>query len=112
MPEGFVLALLNLASILSYAALLYAGTPPDIQAQGLFVVLLSSIIMGVAGAMLSSLQETCVVPDGSIVAAPSSVAAALAVTLAGAAPGVLGATLTVALAGTLLLTGLALLGIG
>ena len=108
---GFVLALMNLASILSYIALLYAGTPADVQAQGVFVLLMSSIIMGVAGALLSSLPVTCVVPDGSIVAALSAIAAVLVTSLAGAAPDVLSNTLAVALAATAMLTGLALLGI-
>ena len=109
---GFVLALVNLAPILSYVALLYAGTPPDVQAHGLFVLLMSSIIMGVAGALLSSLPVTCVVPDGSIVAALSAIAAMLVTSLPGAASGVLSNTLSVALAATAMLTGLALLGIG
>ena len=112
MTVGFVLAPLNLVSILSYVALLYAGAPPDVQAQGLFMLLMSSIVVSVLGALLSLLTGTCVVLDGSVTAALSTIAAILVMTLAGPGPDVLGAMLSVGLAATSMLRGLALLGIG
>ena len=107
-----VVALTSISSNLSYAALLFAGAPPDVQAQGLFSILLSAFVLGIVGAALSTLSVSLLSLEGVSIAAAATVAAPLIAGLTGAGPGVLGATLSVGLAGVTVLAGLALIGLG
>lgn len=109
---GLVVALVTLVQMLSYTALLFGTTPPDVQAQGLVMMLLSVILMAGVGAMLSTLPSSFLSHDGALIAVMAPAVAALAAGLAGAPPGVLGATVMAGLALTAIVTGLALLGLG
>lgn len=112
MIAGIVVALTSISSILSYSAFLFAGAPPDVQAQGLFSILLSALVLGLVGAALSTLRVSLLSVDGASIAAVATVTAPLIAGLAGARPGVLGATLLVGLAGVAVLAGLVLIGLG
>lgn len=112
MIAGFVVSLTAISSILSYSALLFAGAPLDVQAQGLFSILLSALVLGIVGAAMSTLRISFLTVDGASTAALSTITAPLIAGLTGASPGVLGATLSVGLAGVTALAGLALIGLG
>lgn len=98
--------------MLSYTALLFGTTPPDVQAQGLVMMLLSVILMAGVGAMLSTLPSSFLSHDGALTAVMAPAVALVAAGLAGAPPGVLGATVMAGLALTAIVTGLALLSLG
>ena len=79
---------------LSYAALIFAGTPPAVQGAGLVVVLTGSVLIGTVTALLSSLPFAVAAADGNSVAVLASMAAAIGTAMGPAAsPAALAATL-------------------
>lgn len=105
-------AMVTVAVGLSYAALLFGGTPPDVQAQGLFAVLASIAVLGIAGAWLSTVPITVVSFEGASIAVLATAVPAIMSHMPGAAPGALGATLLAGLASAAFVTGLAMYLLG
>ena len=94
------IALSCLTFALSYAALLFAGTPPEVQGRGLLVMLTTCAVLMPAGALLSSRRFFVLFSDGSLVALLAAATSATVAELAGSPDGEVVATLlaTVALA--------------
>ena len=107
-----VCAFLSITFSLSYSSMLFAGTPPSVQAQGVAVMLVSSIVMAVAGAAFSTLPFTVITVDGSLIAIVAAIMARIVADMSTATPLSLGRTLVVTLALTTAATGLAFLLIG
>ncbi len=109
---GLVVAMSTMSSVLSATALLFSAAPANVQAHGLFLMLLSCILLGAVGAVFSTVPSSFISQDGASTAAIAAVTGPLAVGLTGAGPGVLTATLLATVSGITVLTGLALLGLG
>ena len=109
---GVVVGVLTLTFVLSYAALVFGGTPASVQSEGLFVLLASTVILSLVGAVASTLPTTFVALDGSMTAAIAAAAAGVTLALKEGPPETLGATLIVGIALTSLVTGAAMIAFG
>ena len=112
LSAGLLVAFLSASFSMSYAALLFAGTAPAIQAQGLVMLLVGSAVAAVVGVRLSSLPFSVLVADGSLVALLATATASAVSDMAGASDAVVAATLVTMLMLATLLTGASLWLIG
>lgn len=109
---SLIVVLLTVSFALSYAALLFRGMPEGVQAQGLFMMLTSVLLLSVIGAVLSTLEVSFLTLEGSSVAAMAAGSVALHAEMQGADPMAMTATLGVGLMLAAFLTGVCLFALG
>lgn len=107
-----MVALLSVSYAVSYAALLFADRPPALQAQGLFMLLLTVLVLSLVGAALCTLPATFLTLEGATIAATAAGSTALLAEMGAADPGRIAATLGVGLMVSALATGLGMLALG
>ena len=105
LPAVAVVGLVTATFTLSYAALLFGAAPGTVPAQGLFVLLVSSMVLCSITALLSSSPFAFCSLEGTTVVALSGGMAAITAALAGGPEAVLSATLMAGLSLTAIITG-------
>jgi SulP family sulfate permease len=112
LPDAMIAALVTLTYALSHAALIFGPAPPDTQARGLFMVLVSVLVLAAAGVILIRPAHLFVTTESTPLAVLAGGTASLAAALSNSSPAVTGATIIAGVTITSLLAGLAMTLLG
>ena len=80
MTSGFVIALLNVTTAISMAALVFAGLPPEYYYLGVTILLLSIIICAFGGVLGSGFAPTILSPRSALAPIYSAIVASVSAT--------------------------------
>lgn len=112
LATAVIMALLAVTFALSHAALIFSGPLAAIQAYGVTVALVTSLVVGLAVSAFSSLRFATGGGDGNVAAVLAAGAATVAAALGAAGPDVTAATIVAGLALSSLVVGLVLVVLG